>query len=704
MKRNLLKKIYATFLAALVCLPIFGQAVLPVSANESALDSVSASGDASALQTYDDTSISNDLKTLLNPILFPKNPLGHHQVIQFSEYCYSAYPLYSEYYGLYVYIYNPTEVPIYEYGNVLSMATAYGADGKPTKYENIPLTLLDTMAGDYQNRFFKFKVSDSEKFRTLAEEYAKAHNGKRRYDVAGIQLRHTDDSLEMDTAVSKTYYFEGYSKGFSPESETGSTLVCTSDKLDTLDLEVEHTYYRTHDYYCPICDPYGIGSSDGSGIGGGGFGARPEEHTCRKTVCDEINTAYFSVPDEYFEEYGSKLQKIKAEWFEHKTKPIFVTNDDDAYDALYGYIGKDIGGKRYDALPWRILWEETVTQVLDRYTYNYGKTYNGLTDGLERYTPFGTKTTFDWRDADYITQIDWLFKRGETKSKEDWHVTSDEVVRYMEAYTAARPEQGTVKSNGKGNYATGLFTDSIDENRVALLEDKTATSGYVVQEIDAGDTQSLFIEKEQSWWDKFWNGVDYKNQPFSPIVVVDEGIKALSAEQFAKQYYVNGSDAKTVYDYCVKELDAGNHPVLFRFAETDYYASEAGFDLDGDYLVGKGNGYVVQETAFLGFDIISLTFKAENQEETVIPVVSDAIDVINGLDAPPTIDTDRDNFLDTIKELFLYLFALIVVVGIIALVAPLIPWIIKGVVWVITLPFKAIGALFKAIGGAFKKK
>ncbi len=654
MKVKIFKRIYAFLAAALVLVSfLFGQATYSTKAKAE---------ENASLRAYDNTSIVEDLKDI-DILLYPKNPLGHHQVLRFQEYCYSEYPLYSDYYGLYVYVYNPTEKPIYEYGNVLNMATEYES-GKPMKYENVSLTLLDTMDteldGKYENRFFKFKIADSARFLSLAKEYAAENEGTRRYDVAGVQLCHTDGDEEMDSALAKTYYYRGFAKGLGESSKESSTLSVTSDKLDTLELEVGHTYYRTGQYYCQAHKKGACWA-------------------CGDRTCDEINTVYFSVPQDYFEKYGKALQKIKAEWYEYKTNPIFVTSDGKAYDALKEYIGKDIGGNRLDDLRYRILWEASLSEFAEnnsQRTYHQG--YNPYIDGLQS---FGTCF---WMNVDYITQLDWLFERDETKSMEDWRVTSKEVVRYMEWYTAANSEQELVA----GKYAEGLFAESIDADRLGLLEDENAKRGYIVEEIDAGDTGNMLFEKDQSWWDEFWWGTKFEDKSVSPIVQVDDSIKGLSATQFAEDYYVNEHDAQKVYDYCLTELKAGNQPILFRFAQTDYYATEAAFDLDGDLAGPKINGYVAQETTFLGFELISLTFKAENEVETVIPVVSSPLDIINGIDAPSNIPTDEESFWDAI-------------IGILELIVGLI--VVAIIIWIVSLIVKLFKFIFGSIATIFKK-
>ncbi len=647
MLRNIFKKVGIILCA---CFCMFREGAVIVRAEESVMG-------------IENTSILEDMKDL--PIgEYPKDTEAGAQVIRFMEYGYSEYPIYDEIYGLYVYVYNPGEKAIYEHGNVINMATSY-IEGEPVRYENLYLTLLDSMDeevdGKYKNRFFKFKVELGSAYLSTVKSYAKSNGGERRYDVAGVQLRYREGE-PRDSEDAKTYYFSGYAKGLSEESKVGSTLLSTSDLLETIELSVQHTNYRTGVY--------------------------------RGYVCDELNTVYFSIPQEVFEKYGDKLQKIKAEWREYKTKPVFVTNNADAYAALLPYVGQEIG-TRYDELPWRVLWERTGGIDLSVYNYDWAKSYNGLTDGETGFHTLNGSSWY-WGSAEPLTCMEWLFLRDDTYGLEDWSVTSEEVKTYMKEYTNAHSEQSKIENSGEGGYAEGLFAESIDEDRISLLADPKARRGRIVQEIDAGTTGSMLFGKEQSWWDELWHGAAYEGKAYQPIQQVQaEDVADQTAESFSEAYYVNRDDAEKVLSFCRQEIQEGNVPVLFRFAQTEYYASVAGFDKDGDLSVFTDNGYVAQSTAFLGFDIISLTFKEEGREEKILPVVSNPVDIINGFEAPPDVGLEQMPLWERLLRMMGLVLAGTVLIWLFVKVGFKVIW------WVVSLPIKGIAWLWKAI---FKKR
>ena len=113
----------------------------------------------------------------------------------------------------------------------------------------------------------------------------------------------------------------------------------------------------------------------------------------------------------------------------------------------------------------------------------------------------------------------------------------------------------------------------------------------------------------------------------SSTLLIDGSSDAL--KEFKDFYNQSKKDDKTV--------------VLFRFAQTDYvnlpviaYDSYKGDNLSRDY--GKDT-FVVQESVFMNFDIIQLTFNKEGVY-TVIPVVSNPIDIYNDITIPDVTGLD----------------------------------------------------------------
>ena len=593
-------------------------------------------------------------------------------IINFAEYKYSNFVNRRNQYGLYVYVCADASSFLVE-SSANKIQVAFG-DSSSASYAKYSLTYINGSTGTYEGIFHKYRVELTEFQRDTILKTIDSN--ERVYKISGIEMHKTTGEV-VEYGVSKTYRYSGYAQGCGSDPNGESTLSCRLEGLETIDLEVKHANYR---------------------------GA------VENFVCDEINTVYFSVPDKYFEDYGG-LQKIKAEWWEYKTKPIFVTSNEDGYNALYDYIGVNIGNGT-EALDWRVLYEGVgVNDVV------YGYVYNNVNEDRYWSNIFAGHWSYDWENALNVSCMDWLFLRDIENSDDTtkaYKVSDEEIENYMKWYTSKFSWQA--KLNGK--YAEGLFTDSIDEDRLELLENREDTRGYICQELDAEEPLDLKVEQNQSDWDRFWNGAKYEKIGIDPIIVLDESILTMSATQFGEMYLIGSDQAQTVYDDCVTILKKGENPVLFRFAVTDYYSSTATFEVLDYDDIKKVNGYVAQMTEFLDFDIISLTFRDERGTETVIAVVSDPIDIINGIDPPADMPTKNpkknwwERFLEwleklwqKIKESSLPIIMAIVVVILLLIFAPhllvafiTLLWkgvkvIIKGLWWLICLPFKDIKAL-----------
>ena len=634
---------------------------------------------ATAITNYKKTSILDDLRDI-DTSKYPKDDDGELQVIRFQEYCYSEIPVLADYYGLYVYIYNPTETPINTSDGVnkLNMATAYDVNGQPTSYGNLNLIYCDS----HDNRFYKFYVAEYASMLRVEKAYASNNHGKRRYDIAGIQLTTINgvkkDSQKKDRAYGYTFFFEGYAAYCdidNPEAE--STLECTMQPLETLKLNVKQTNYRTGDFV--------------------------------DNVCDELNTVYFTVADDIFEKYGN-LQKISAEWYEYKTKPVFVTSDMAAYNALESYIGVNIGKKK-DDLDWSVAWEKWDIVTENLHSVYFDKGYNNRSldnDYFENLLDWLRVHYFD-ESAVFTPQIDWLFPREGAKKNSDYKVSKTQMVDYAKAYAVKYAPFSDIIVGANGNYSVNLFEESIDTDRLGLVQEynKNATRGYVKQTIDVGDTGSLTVKKDQGFWDKLWHGVQYKEKDYDPIIVLDDlaALQGMSTETFAKEYLVNADEAATIKAHCETEIKNNGRVVLFRFAVTDYYASTAYFEKIGNNDFTDADGYVAQETVFLDFDVISLTFRGEEGADVVIPCVSDPLDIINGVDPSP----DLGNTKDWPEWVYWIIYGLLLILGgflVFGVVMFLLNSgpVFKAVGKVICLPFNLLSRFFKALGKLFRGK
>ena len=188
----------------------------------------------------------------------------------------------------------------------------------------------------------KFKIIEKKVNGTTF--FDRVNSNQRRYDVSGIEITTYGKNLPDEYGVGGTYLFTGYAKGYGPDETAESNLTCDVNKLETIELEVFDTYYRTGEY----------------------------EHNHRH----DLTSVYFAVPNRFFEEYG-KLQKIKAEWYEYETTPICITSNDTVYDLLYPYLGKYTNESDENYLQLYTGWQEMVGSSghYDKYDWAYNCDY-----------------------------------------------------------------------------------------------------------------------------------------------------------------------------------------------------------------------------------------------------------------------------------------------------------------------------------------
>ena len=637
---------------------------------------------ASEAVYIDETTISEDFAAFgINTALYPVKDGAERQLVYFIESCYSEeFSGQDQHYGLYLWVYNPTCAPIGEKGK---NAVNFSIDGK--EYNNIPLEHLSHTA---DHLFYKFRVASSEAAALLsaAREYAKAHEGERRYDIAGVQLQ-VGNVLAHDSGVSKTFTFAGYAHGCDESSEEASTLTMTTAGLETIHLELKHTTWRSD-------------------------GIRDDHYR------DAIHTAYFSVPKEYFKEYENGIYAIKAEWDEYKTKEIFMTAETDAIEKLKDFVGVSLPGGINENLKLRILWDsyEAALGVGHSAVFDFfRKGYNDLREG-------DTVDFSGWDEAKYaddytnISCIDLFFPLNSGNFSSGAVVSSSTLEGFFREYT--NTHDGTPLVGGQ--FSENIFIDDIDADRHESYDPDG--DHHIVQELTRDDLLNYYVPG--GFWDKlFGDGV--KSEGITPIYVIDDQDEegqdeidqimrwnsgnADDVEAFEELYKVEndgGSASDVLAEFQDMLADGKNYIVLFRFAVTDYYASAAYFDdtegwygFAGDgslYMPGKPNGLVAQETVFLNFDVISLSFQAVDKSLRVIPVVADPINVIPSL-IPPVVNEE----LDWLKFLVMLVMGLILIILIGTYCPPLLTLIWKGVgfivqfaFWLLSLPFKLLGLFF----------
>lgn len=603
---------------------------------------------------------------------YPYDEDSQAQIVNFVEYCYSYKGNMQSNYGLYVYVYNPQGLNLStnSKSNKIQMAVSYDSEGKPNDYAKFDLQFLSKSEdSNYKNLFYKFKVADREINGTTFKD--RVNSNERRYDVSGIELLTYGASNATDYPVNGTYKFTGYAAGYGPDASSKSTLQSSVEYLETITLDVKHTFYRT--------------KTSGKGAG----------------YQNQLDTVYFAVPQRFFDTYG-KLQRIKAEWYEYKTKDIVVTSNQDFYDKAYPHIGEYFGYNHNDSV--LSLGQQAGDGgggvMIAKWGWNLGNNYLHMA-----------------ADALY-----YLFKVNNIEEYDPYAdivsiggVESNALYEYIRNYNKTF-DKGTLPIKD-GTISADLFADDIDDYRKMDTEFGKIQNGYSYYDFDADvdlqkltswqETDPSFWENWMNWglWDTIFGGIpEEESKTVSPIYIVQESDFNGSDNEVADRLLINASDVQALRNYFKDATtvsgkdDEKKQVVLFRFATTDYYSAAVDIMELRTIIPDKhisGQAYRAWECVFFDFDIIQLTFNRDGIY-TVIPVVSSPMDIVNAV-TPPVQMPDEIPWWQI-------LLAVVLIILLIIILLPVLPYILKFLFWLICLPFKAIAALFKGIDDKRKKK
>lgn len=580
---------------------------------------------------------------------------GETNVFALAEYCYSFYGNMQGNYGLYVYVHNPRGLTFNLNSLRNTIQLRAGEQEHFTKYTLLYLNQCEIP--NYEGLFLKFKVymTGGQKAAVLES----LNSAERTYEVAEIELVMANTGEVENYTVSTTYFYTGYAAGYGSNPNADTTLDIKSEQAKTLSLKPYSTAYR----------PAGTNGKN--------------DYTQ-----DSLHSVYFAVPNEFIELFG-EMSAVHARWLDAVLKPILVTGNQAAYNAIRNYLGVDLytvdgnqrGGQIEDI---GYLYLGDLTQKpfedggYDQYWYGYSYNFPDVPpSSLFAHEYFG----------DVVNPLYYIFNSGDSiDSADNYTVSSEDLIAALK--------------RSKGDYGGELVNDKYSR---AIFE--SVANEFTEVNIERETEYALTSEViSQTWWEKIWgNSHVESSQIFNGI----QAIYAISPEtdlqgtdvEIAERLYVSAGDVQDLKDYCNAPENADSTVYLFRYQTSDYISQEATcLEWNGRSWVNQDtNAYFFQETVNLDFDIIDVTF-SNGEKDTVIPVAMKPIDIVSA--ATPPVDTNSDNTIDWWK-LVLMVLALIVLL---VIFMPILPYIAKAIVWIISLPFKAISALVNAIKKAATKK
>ena len=510
----------------------------------------------------DKTSIENDLKELdLSGI----SASDGFQLIYFAEVDYRDAN--SADYGIYFYIYNPEETAFNTAANnnTVNMAVSFNSEGEPDGYANLSLTFIDRTD---DHRYYKFRLTDSERMYEYAKSYSE-QRGSRRYDVAGIQLLASGESLPHDYATPATYTYTGYAKGCGDDAFADSTLECTMTERKVIQFDdVQQTYY----HYPQDTENFA-----------------------------EIKTVYFSIPNEVLDYYGG-IYSIQAEYYEYDLQPALVVESDNVYNEFKQYIGitlprdNDLNYCFYVAeTEYSTMWGPTLVEWI------YGNEYDSMIVSMYE-----------------VYQKNVLLFNA-PGSVDDYTISRNALLEAMEAYT-----EKFGQGNAYGGFNDDLFQADSAGYDGATYIDITGDDLFDLEGFDTGNDLKNWI------WEIFHGYDNPPIQDIEPIYPVTE--RDLNLSDLSNELYIAPQDEADFITYCEEQMEQDRTVYMFRYKVDDYTDKQAWVKkTSGVGWMFDEEASARYVTVDLGFDIISLGFQTD-KGLTIVPVVSDPINVIPDLE------------------------------------------------------------------------
>lgn len=607
------------------------------------------SSSALSNNNFDSEDVMKDLENAEN-FDFNKYPAGSNremEIANFVEYCYSPISNHQANYGLYIYLYNPKNVKFKKDAeNTIQLAIS-APDGSVSKYQKYKIKHLSESKGDYANLFHKFKIMDGENEKIKFKDLLKLVNSNKRiYNVSGIELIKEDNQIE-DYGIGGQYVFTGYAKGYGLDTSADTTLKSEVKTTETIQLDVESTFYRL-----PGQSAAGVGHKD------------------------NLSSVYFAIDNSTLEKWGN-LNAIRATWFETHVVPTVITNRKDVYDDLMdNAVGKVIPTAQQGLIynNYYLFSTEHLAGGADKYKYCWNapstaSSYPNQANYYEQLTNLHyTTADLTGNDSNSYARID---KRTQT---EYWK-------NYNKSFVSGRI--------GRKQYSADLFIPKADDGRIYGFNDVT---------IDNRQSWDLYSYKANNYtWEKL-NFKDSASDIF-PIKKIETKIDlAGGTEDISNRLYIDINDVDMFEQYNRNAVSKNQTTYLFRFAVTDTFSGRVYIGEPNNAFPSNKNAYVFMQTAFLDFDIIELTFNKDGVFK-VIPVVMNPIDIVSDTTLPPEVEK---GIMDGILAIIIILFAFLFILWVLQITG-LLPYVTSAVKWVITAPFKFVGSLFKQPKGGADK-
>lgn len=455
------------------------------------------------------------------------------------------------------------------------------ADEDGTGYKDYPIEIV----GGYEagQKILKCRFVNPEEYFEDSVYRAWTH---RRHDIIQVHLELNGSQDGQAYNIGASYICHNFREGYNGDCQDPYSMTCSD--VAVLELEVEQTTYRTD-----------------------------TEDPSRQ---NDVTSVYFSVPESYFNAYGT-LDSIKASWEEHHTTPIVVTGDKALYEE---YTKGDLGSVLFKNLG---LWTEVPTRALNSIWRDATYDPDGITSSYpyidwhyNTYRKVGHYEKEDGTAADRLYTLAWFFGALDEKWGAPREVSREELLAYY--YENIQ-------------HKDLLLSNTVDEGRKL---------GYQEETFYAKDVLTASDYKRGSIWEMLVGAAGFSKITTNNVIQTLDAdaialLGGLNHSQISDDYFIDVDDVEDFVKYAQSAAANNCRVVVLHFAETDYMAKELAISFSYSTVPNffYDTTYMCTQTMFLDFTIINVQFKNDSDIVTIIPCVNTPTDIIGPAEPPPSI-------------------------------------------------------------------
>lgn len=515
-------------------------------------------------------------------------------IIDFTEYGYH-YQGDQRYYGLYIYLYNPSGKPLQSSGNSVEMSYI-DKSNKATDFVKYPLEILSVSAdATNKNVFYKMYIPAS---RNIANYI---RGGIREYTVSSIELQYSSEvgTKPKSSVIGYTYKFQGFQKNFGPGEKDTLYRIFKEEEVIETKLNAASWFSKTSD----LGEDYRY----------------------------EISSVYFNIPKYFIEKYGnvdddtSGLYSVQGEYYKYVTDGLLVS-DQDVYNAFEPCIGKHIseysqyenctvGGTGFFIRDWSTsvggTYSSTYKLSFNMYcgTFTKGTTVYSI-NSLDVNNHICNLVMSDSSDVAYASQTSFLNAYNKFGRN-----------RYGD--TGGLYSENSDIFTGLGHQAYSISVDdgSLNSSIKSFASAKKDGLGKWLHKLF---NKELYVDEAEDYYLDCKPIVEIEKDDFNNVV---DGKDITVSDKL----FITTDDVELLENF-YDEYSKDNHIYLMRFEVNPYYCPEV--VITKDTTTGEtedATGYYFEKAIFEDFDVFSFTFRDEGGNFHTVPVSADPIDIVGSI-------------------------------------------------------------------------